>query len=76
MAISLEQKGNSATRAKTKYNAANYDQVKFTVRKGGREAIDAAAEKAGESRNAYILKAVIEQMKRDGIEYEEEATGE
>lgn len=41
------------------------------VRKGGRDTIDAAAEKAGMSRNAYILEAIIEKMKRDGIEYEE-----
>ncbi|RED54814.1 transcriptional regulator [Cohnella lupini] len=71
-----EKKGNSATRAKEKYNAANYDQVKFTVRKGGRDIIDKAADKAEMSRNAYILEAVIEKMKRDGIEYEEEAPGD
>ncbi|QMV44480.1 transcriptional regulator [Cohnella cholangitidis] len=71
-----DKKQNAATRAKEKYNAAHYDQVKFTVRKGGREVIDSAAEKVGISRNAYILKAVIEQMKRDGIEYTEESPDE
>jgi uncharacterized protein (DUF1778 family) len=71
-----EKKQNAATRAKEKYNASHYDQVKFTVRKGGREVIDAAAEKVGLSRNAYILKAVIGQMKRDGIEYVEESPDE
>lgn len=72
----MESKQNAATRAKAKYNAANYDQVKFTVRKGGRDIIDGAAEKVGKSRNAYILEAVTEKMKRDGIEYDEDSLGE
>lgn len=71
-----DRKGNSATRAKQKYNSAHYDQVKFMVRKGGREVIDAAAEKAGVSRNTYILEAIKEKMKRDGIEYVEDSPSE
>lgn len=61
---------NPATRAKEKYNAAHYDQVKFTVYKGGRDVIDDAASKAGMSRNAYILEAIKERMERDGISYD------
>ncbi|MBU7318434.1 transcriptional regulator [Paenibacillus oleatilyticus] len=64
----VEKKQNAATRAKEKYNAAHYDQVKFVVKKGGRDTIDAAAEQAGMSRNAYILKAIKEKMERDGFD--------
>ncbi|MFD2334760.1 transcriptional regulator [Cohnella sp. GCM10020058] len=70
------EKQNAATRAKAKYNAANYDQVKFTVRKGGRDLIDEAAGRANKSRNAYILEAVRERMRRDGFEYDEDSLGE
>lgn len=60
----MEKKGNSATRAKNKYNTANYDQVKFWVPKGQRDRIDEAAERAGMSRNAFIIEAIEEKMKR------------
>lgn len=61
----------ASTRAKNKYNAANYEQIPVRVKKGGAGQIEAAAAKAGMSRNAYIMEAVIERMKQDGIEYEE-----
>ncbi|BBI34603.1 hypothetical protein [Cohnella abietis] len=38
--------------------------------------IDAAAEKAGVSRNDYVLEAIEEKMKRDGIEYLDDDLGE
>lgn len=66
----------ASTRAKNKYNAANYEQVPIRVKKGGAEQIERAAEKAGMSRNAYIFEAIVERMKRDGIEYIEESPGE
>lgn len=58
---------NASTRAKRKYNATNYDQVNFSVRKGGRDLIDAAAAAAGKSRTAYITQAINAQMERDGL---------
>ncbi|MEK4520037.1 transcriptional regulator [Paenibacillus sp. FSL H8-0122] len=61
----MEQKGKASTRAKDKYNAANYDQVKLWVKKGDRERIDAAAKAVEMSRNAFILEAIEEKMKRD-----------
>lgn len=60
-----KKQGNAATRAKTKYNTANYDQVKFWAPKGEREKIDEAAAKANLSRNAYIAQAIQEKMERD-----------
>ncbi|MEK8132355.1 transcriptional regulator [Paenibacillus filicis] len=59
-----EKKGTAATRAKDKYNAANYDQVKFTVKKGERERIDEAAVRLGLSRNAFILEAIEEKLRK------------
>jgi len=67
-----EKKRNPATRAKQKYNSANYDQVKLTVPKGQRDVIDAAAERSGLSRNAFILEAIKEKMenqKEQGVKF-------
>lgn len=57
----------SATRAKEKYNSANYDQVKIWVKKeeGGKEWLDQVAADAEMSRNAYILEAIKEKIERD-----------
>jgi uncharacterized protein (DUF1778 family) len=64
----MEQQGKASTRAKDKYNAANYDQVKLWVKKGDRERIDAAAKAVDMSRNAFILEAIEEKMKRENVE--------
>ncbi|KHL94583.1 ribbon-helix-helix protein, CopG family [Paenibacillus sp. LMG 31459] len=64
----MEQQGKASTRAKDKYNAANYDQVKLWVKKGDKERIDAAAKAADMSRNAFILEAVEEKINREGKE--------
>ncbi|EJW15625.1 transcriptional regulator [Paenibacillus alvei] len=62
-----EQK--ASTRAKIKYNAENYDQIKLWAKKGDRERFNAAAEKAGkDSRNAFILEAIEEKIQREGLE--------
>ncbi|WP_409346778.1 transcriptional regulator [Paenibacillus sp. MBLB4367] len=66
----MERKGTAATRAKDKYNAANYDQVKFLVPKGGRAIIDEAANAADLSRNAFIAQAINEKIERDKKEQE------
>lgn len=72
----MEKKQNASTRAKEKYNAAHYDQVKFVVKKGGREQIDQAAAMLNISRNAYILEAVREKMAHDGLKLIEEDSSE
>lgn len=64
----MENKGTAATRAKDKYNAANYEQIPFRGKKGDRERIDAAAKAVGMSRNAFILEAIEEKIKRENAE--------
>lgn len=61
----MEQKGKASTRAKDKYNAANYDQVKIWVKKGDRERIDAVAKQFDMSRNAFIMEAIEEKIKKE-----------
>ncbi|BFH12352.1 hypothetical protein J6TS7_16030 [Paenibacillus dendritiformis] len=58
---------NAATRAKNKYNAANYDKFGVLVPKGERARIDAAASKSGKSRNAFVVEAINEKIVRDGL---------
>ncbi|MEK3963567.1 transcriptional regulator [Paenibacillus sp. FSL L8-0493] len=64
----MEQQGKASTRAKDKYNAANYDQVKLWVKKGDRERIDAVAKQLDKSRNAFILEAIEEKIAREYTE--------
>ncbi|OPA80789.1 transcriptional regulator [Paenibacillus selenitireducens] len=61
----MEKQGKASTRAKDKYNAANYDQIKIWSKKGDRGRIDEAAKKADKSRNAFILEAIEEKIERD-----------
>jgi len=53
-------------KAVNKYVAANYDRINVTVDKGQREILKAHAEKYDSgSVNAFIKRAIAEQMKRD-----------
>lgn len=61
----MEKQGKASTRAKDKYNAANYDQIKLWGKKGDRDRIDEAAQKAGMTRNAFIMKAIEEKIERE-----------
>lgn len=63
----MEIQGKASTRAKNKYNAANYEQIKLWGKKGDRDRIDEAAKKKVMSRNAFILEAIEEKMERDGM---------
>ena len=55
----MEKKtGTAATRAKNKYNAANYDRLSPFVKKGKKERYRAAATAAGYSLNEFIEKAM------------------
>ncbi|RJE88642.1 antitoxin [Paenibacillus sp. 1011MAR3C5] len=60
-----ETKGSAATRAKNKYNAANYDRLYPYAPKGRKAVYEAAAAKAGVSLNDYILTAIEEKIERD-----------
>lgn len=52
-------------KAVAKYNAKNYDQIQIRVIKGEKERITAHAEMNGESINAFINRAIQNQMERD-----------
>ena len=60
--------GTSRTKANNKYNAKAYDRIAVQVYKGSREIIQAAASRAGESTNAYILGAIDSRMKSEGLD--------
>lgn len=60
-----EGKGNSQTRAKNKYNAKAYDDLRIVVKKGRKDVIKAHAESRGESINGFVNRAIDETMKRD-----------
>lgn len=50
----MENRGKSSTRAKNKYNAANYDNLRVIVPKGRKALVDARAKELGESTNGYV----------------------
>lgn len=52
-------------KATAKYMKNNYDEIKIRVYKGTKSELQAAAEKQGDSLNAYIKKAIREQYKKD-----------
>ncbi len=55
----MEKKaGTAATRAKNKYNAANYDRLSPFVKKGRKEVYKQAAAVAGYSLNEFMIKAM------------------
>ena len=60
MAVSKAQQ-----KAVNKYMNENYDRINLTLPKGQKELVKAHAEGRGESVNAFIGRAITEQMKRD-----------
>lgn len=57
-----DTKSKASTRAKNKYNAANYDSLRIVVPKGDKERIKAYAESKGESINGFVKRAIKEAM--------------
>lgn len=45
----MERKGKSSTRAKNKYNAANYDSLRIVIPKGRKQTVREHADGKGES---------------------------
>ena len=60
-----DTQGNSQTRAKNKYNAKAYDNLRIVVKKGRKDIIRAHAEAQGESLNGFVNRAIDEAMERD-----------
>lgn len=54
-------------KAVQKYVSKNYDRLELRLKKGEREQIKEHAEKMGESLNQFLVRAVWETMRRDGV---------
>ena len=57
--------GKTSSAVKDRYNAKTYDEIKVRVPKGRKDFIQAHAESQGESVNAFINRAIDNQMERD-----------
>ena len=57
--------GKTSAASHNKYNAKAYDRIAIMAPKGGKAEIKAAADRAGQSVNAYILEAVQQRMTAD-----------
>lgn len=55
----------SNTKYKNDFDRENYDRIAVNVAKGQREVIKQHAESRNESTNAFISRAIREQIKRD-----------
>ena len=58
---------SSAIKYNNEYNSKPSDRINFTLPKGEKEKVRAAADQAGQSVNAYIAQALAERMTRDGF---------
>ena len=63
--------GRTSSAVKDRYNAKAYDEMKVRVTKGNKELIQGHAEAHGESLNAFINRAITNQMERDNTTTEE-----
>lgn len=52
------EKGKASTRAKNKYNASNYDNIRVVVPRGRKAIIEAKAKEAGVSINSVVNEAL------------------
>lgn len=59
--------GKTSSEVKDRYNRKSYDSIMLRVYKGRKADIQAAAERAGLSLSAYIVKAIDRQMSEDGF---------
>lgn len=62
----MAETGKSSTRAKNKYNAANYDNLRIVVPKGKKDKIKAFADSKGESINGFVNRVIDEALQSDG----------
>lgn len=61
--------GNSSTKAKNKYAAKNYDNLRIIVPKGSKSTIQEAADHHTKgSINGYVNQAINERLERDGFQ--------
>ena len=57
--------GKTSATVKNRYAAKAYDRLQIIVKKGRKAEIQAAAEKQGESLNAYVAEAVRRRMESE-----------
>jgi len=57
--------GKTSAKVKNRYNEKTYDRIPLVVKKGYASVISAHAKSKNESRNAFILRAIDEQIKQD-----------
>lgn len=60
--------GKTSATVKNRYAAKAYDRIQLIVKKGQKSNVQAAAEKQGESLNAYVVGAIEQRMKKEGIQ--------
>ncbi len=58
-------RGEAATRAKNKHRNANYDRGELVLPKGMKAKVQEAAQKQGQSFNAYVEQAIKERYYRE-----------
>jgi len=63
--MSKKTSGRNATAKQNEYISKTYDRINLLVPKGYKDRIKEAAERAGSSVNAYIVRAVDDAMQRD-----------
>ena len=56
---------HTSSAVKRRYNDKAYDRIVITVKKGNAQQLSEYAASRGESRNAFILRAIEEKMQRD-----------
>lgn len=64
-----ENQGKSSTRAKNKYNAANYDSLRIVVPKGRKNEIETFAAAENESVNGLVNKLLRQAMNQSETEW-------
>lgn len=57
--------GKTSSTVKDRYNRKVYDALTLRLPKGQKEAVQAAADAAGESLNAYISESIARRMEQD-----------
>lgn len=60
--------GKTSTASKRKWNNENYEYTQLVTQKGEKTLIKQAAQRAGQSVNAYILQAIKFRMEQEATE--------
>lgn len=75
----MENRGKASTRAKNKYNSANYDRLAIVVPKGRKATVEAYATAQGQSVNGLVNDLLRDRLGLTDEEWRqspEESTGE